>query len=74
MHRVMWGIHRTALCAIRVAKKMAEPFGLTPSRFHMLFAIKCERVEWFPLKALKVLLGISHPCASVRERRPTQPV
>jgi DNA-binding MarR family transcriptional regulator len=59
MHRVMWGIHRTSLCAIRVAKRITARFGLTPSRFNMLFAIKCERVTWFPQRGLRVLLGVS---------------
>jgi DNA-binding MarR family transcriptional regulator len=59
MHGVMWGIHRTSLCAIKVAKRIAARFGLTPSRFHMLFAIHCERLTWFPQKALRVLLGVS---------------
>ena len=59
MHRVIWGIHRASLCAIRVAKKIAARFGLTPSRFHMLFALRCERVTWFPQRGLKVLLGVS---------------
>lgn len=59
MHRVIWGIHRTSLCAIRVAKKIAARFGLTPSRFHMLFALRCERVTWFPQKGMRVLLGVS---------------
>ena len=59
MHRVFWGVHRTSLCAIKVAKKIMARFGLTPSRFHMLFAIKCERVAWFPQRGLRELLGIS---------------
>jgi DNA-binding MarR family transcriptional regulator len=59
MDRVFWGIHRTSLCAIKVAKKIAARFGLTPSRFHMLFAIRCERVTWFPQRGLRVLLGVS---------------
>ena len=59
MHRVMWGIHRTSLCAIREAKKIMVRFGLTPSRFHMLFAMRSEGVHWFPQKGLKVLMGVS---------------
>ena len=30
MHRVFWGVHRTSLCAIRVAKRIVAKFGLTP--------------------------------------------
>ena len=59
MHRVMWGIHRTSLCAIRVAKRIMVRFGLTPSRFHLLFAMRSEGVSWFPQKGLKVLMGVS---------------
>ena len=59
MHRMMWGLHRTSLCALKVAKRIAARVGLTPSRFHMLFAIQCERLTWFPQKALRMLLGVS---------------
>jgi DNA-binding MarR family transcriptional regulator len=59
MHRVWWGVHRASLCAIKVCKVMAKPFGLTPSRFHMLSAIAAEKVTWFPQRGLRELLGIS---------------
>ncbi|MDB4995663.1 MAG: MarR family, partial [Myxococcaceae bacterium] len=59
MHGVFWGTHRAALCAIKVCKRMTTQFGLTPSRFHMLSAIQSERVEWFPQRGLRELLGVS---------------
>ena len=59
MHQMFWGLHRSSLRAIAVAKKITGAFGLTPSRFHMLMALKSERVEWFPQRGLRVLLGIT---------------
>ena len=59
MHGVFWGTHRAALCAIKVAKRMTNQFGLTPSRFHMLSAIQSEQRAWFPQRGLRELLGVS---------------
>jgi DNA-binding MarR family transcriptional regulator len=59
MHGVFWGTHRAALCAIKVAKRMTTQFGLTPSRFHMLSAIRSEQREWFPQRGLRELLGVT---------------
>lgn len=59
MHRVIWGVHRTSLCLTKVCKKMTAQFGLTPSRYHLLQAMKSERSFWFPQCALRELLGIT---------------
>jgi DNA-binding MarR family transcriptional regulator len=59
MHAVFWGTHRAALCAIKVAKRMTTQFGLTPSRFHMLAAIRSEERQWFPQRGLRELLGVT---------------
>jgi DNA-binding MarR family transcriptional regulator len=59
MHGVWWGTHRASLCAIKLGKVMTKPFGLTPSRFHMLSAIESEQLTWFPQRWLRELLDVT---------------
>jgi DNA-binding MarR family transcriptional regulator len=38
---------------------MTRPFGLTPSRYELMSAIKCQRQIWYSQRALRDLLGIA---------------
>ena len=59
MHRVTWDVKRVFLGLTKVRRKLMERWGLTPARFDMLFAIRCERQFWFPQRKLRELLGVS---------------
>ena len=65
MHRVTWDVKRVFLGLTKVRRKLMERWGLTPARFDMLFAIRCERQFWFPQRKLRELLGV---CASAISR------
>jgi DNA-binding MarR family transcriptional regulator len=65
MHRVTWRVRCAALCFARLRRRLMERWGLTPARFDMLFAIKCQRQAWFPQRTLRELLGV---CASTISR------
>jgi DNA-binding MarR family transcriptional regulator len=56
----------TVLCLKRafhstvgVGLTMLQPLGLTPSRYELMFAIKCQRQIWYPQRELLDLLGIA---------------
>jgi DNA-binding MarR family transcriptional regulator len=38
---------------------MTRPFGLTPSRYELMSAIKCQRQIWYSQRELRDLLGIA---------------
>ncbi|MDB4996856.1 MAG: MarR family [Myxococcaceae bacterium] len=38
---------------------MTRPFGLTPSRYELMSAIKCQRQIWYSQRKLRDLLGIA---------------
>jgi DNA-binding MarR family transcriptional regulator len=65
MHRVTWDVKRVFLRLSKVRRKVMERWGLTPARFDMLYAIRCQRRFWFPQRALRKLLGV---CASAISR------
>ena len=44
---------------VRVGLVMSTPFGLTPSRYELMTAIKCQREIWFSQRTLRDLLGIA---------------
>jgi DNA-binding MarR family transcriptional regulator len=59
-------MNRTAQClkrafhsTVRVGLVMSSPFGLTPSRYELMFAIKCQRELWYSQRLLRDLLGIA---------------
>ena len=65
MHRVTWDVKRVFLRLAKVRRHLMLRWGLTPDRFDMLFAIRCERRFWFPQRRLRELLGV---CASTISR------
>jgi DNA-binding MarR family transcriptional regulator len=58
MHRVTWDIKRVFLRFAKVRRDLMSRWGLTPARFDMLFAIRCQRQFWFPQRRLRELLGV----------------
>ncbi|MDB4993830.1 MAG: DNA-binding transcriptional regulator, MarR family [Myxococcaceae bacterium] len=44
---------------VRVGLVMSTPFGLTPSRYELMTAIKCQRQIWYSQRRLRDLLGIA---------------
>jgi DNA-binding MarR family transcriptional regulator len=44
---------------VRVGLVMTRPNGLTPSRYELMFAIKCQRQIWYSQRTLRDLLGIA---------------
>jgi DNA-binding MarR family transcriptional regulator len=65
VHRVTWDAKRVFLRLVRVRRHLMDRWGLTPARFDMLFAIRCQRQRWFPQRKLRELLGV---CASTISR------
>jgi DNA-binding MarR family transcriptional regulator len=45
--------------SIKVELMMTRKFGLTPARFQLMFAIKCERQAWYSQRMLRDLLGVA---------------
>ncbi len=52
-------VKRVFHATVRVGLVMTRPFGLTPSRFELLSAIKSQRQIWYPQRTLQHLLGIA---------------
>lgn len=44
---------------VGVGLVMTRPFGLTPSRYELMMAIKSQRQIWYPQRTLRDLLGIA---------------
>ena len=65
MHAVTWDAKRVFLGLTKLRAKLIERWGLTPARFDMLYAIRCQRQFWFPQRKLRELLGV---CASTISR------
>ncbi|MDB4996244.1 MAG: DNA-binding transcriptional regulator, MarR family [Myxococcaceae bacterium] len=65
MHAVTWDAKRVFLGLSKVRARLMERWGLTPARFDMLYAIRCQRQFWFPQRRLRELLGV---CASTISR------
>ena len=59
MNTMAAGINRTFHASVRVGLMMTRRFGLTPSRFRLMFAIKCERQVWYSQQRLRDLLGVA---------------
>jgi DNA-binding MarR family transcriptional regulator len=58
MHRVSWDIKRVFLGMTKLRVKLMARWGITPARFDMLYAIRCQRQFWFPQRKLRELLGV----------------
>jgi DNA-binding MarR family transcriptional regulator len=43
---------------------MTQSYGLTPSRYDLMFAIECQRQTWVPQKDVRELLGVRGPTVS----------
>jgi DNA-binding MarR family transcriptional regulator len=59
MNGTAQNVKRVFHSTVRVGLVMTSPFGLTPSRFELMFAIKCERQIWYSQRRLRDLLGIA---------------
>jgi DNA-binding MarR family transcriptional regulator len=44
---------------VQVGLVLARPFRLTPSRYELMLALKCQRQIWFSQRRLRDLLGIA---------------
>lgn len=58
MHFMAFAFKRAHYTSLRVSRKYAEPFGLTPARFDMLYAISRNRLELSQASLARVL-GLS---------------
>jgi DNA-binding MarR family transcriptional regulator len=58
MHQVTWSVRRVFYRSIKVQEGLMERWDVTPGRFNMLFAVKCQRRAWFPQRKLRELLGV----------------
>ena len=58
VHDVTWNLRSMALAALKLRRGLFERWGLTPARFDMLFAIRCQRQGWYPQRNLRELLGV----------------
>jgi DNA-binding MarR family transcriptional regulator len=65
MHRVSWDVKRVFLGLAKVRRHLMLRWGLTPDRFDMIYAIRCQRQYWFRQRRLRELLGV---CASTISR------
>jgi DNA-binding MarR family transcriptional regulator len=59
MDTVALELKRAFHSSIKVGLMMTRKFGLTPSRFQLMFAIKCERQAWYSQRTLRDLLGVA---------------
>jgi DNA-binding MarR family transcriptional regulator len=52
-------LKRVFHATVGVGLMMTRPFGLTPSRYELMSAIKSQRQIWYPQRTLQQLLGIA---------------
>jgi DNA-binding MarR family transcriptional regulator len=52
-------VKRTFHSTVRIGLMLTRRFGLTPSRYELMSAIKSERQVWFSQRTLRDLLGIA---------------
>ena len=65
MHQGMWSVRRAFYQGLKVQRHLMDRWDVTPGRFNMMFAVRCQRVAWFPQRKLRELLGV---CASTISR------
>jgi DNA-binding MarR family transcriptional regulator len=69
MHTVLFSLHRSDLTSIAFQRGLLEPYGISPARYTMLFAIEQQRAFGFIRQSdLRRELGVTAATVSVMVR------
>src|SRR5689334_15730236 len=64
VHAVFFEMKRAYQSSLGVTRRMLAPFGLTPARFDMLYAIRAWTWEGVRQSVVRRMLGVSPPTVS----------